>query len=114
MKKTIALCLFVLATFLGTQSVVAQETALQNTKEINAKASEKTEALRKFIKFDNTKRDQVYEAYKTYNQAKASLKRDKITDKKAVEKVEKQLNDQIKGILNEEQFERYKLFLEQN
>ena len=48
MKKIITLGLFVFAMFLGTESIAAQS----NTLEVNTKASEKTEALRKYIKFD--------------------------------------------------------------
>ena len=65
MKKVITLCLFVFAMFLGTESAIAQT----NKKEVNAQAAEKTEALRKYVKFNSEQTDLVYEAVKEYTQA---------------------------------------------
>ena len=56
MKKIITLCLFVFAMFLGTDSANAQS----NKIEVNAKAAEKTEALHKFLKFDDEQKEKVY------------------------------------------------------
>ena len=110
MKKVITLCLFVFAVVLGTQSVVAQNTKLVDKIEINTKASEKTEALRKFIKFDDTQRDQVYEALREYTQANFSINKQATVEKGVVEKIETQLETKMQSILTEEQFLRYKEF----
>ena len=110
MKKIITLCLFVLAMFLGNQSVVAQNTKLVDKIEINTKAAEKTEALRKFIKFNDTQRDQVYEALREYTQVSFAINKQSVVEKGVVEKIEKQLETKMQSILNEEQFLRYKEF----
>ena len=49
MKKIITLGLFVFAMFIGSQTLTAQNSIL----EVNAKASEKTETLRRTLKFVN-------------------------------------------------------------
>ena len=110
MKKLITLCLFVFALFIGNQSVVAQNSTLENKIEVNSKASEKTEALRKFIKFNNEQRDEVYEALREYTQANFAIKQQKSVDKGTVEKIEMRLETQMQSILTEEQFLRYKEF----
>ncbi|GAA4244209.1 MULTISPECIES: hypothetical protein [Winogradskyella] len=109
MKKVITLCLFVFALFLGTQTTVAQNSKIEINKEINAKAATKTEALRKHIKFDKEQRNEIYSALKAYEQSKVRISNNPVSeDEKA--KIEKQLNDKIKKILSEEQFERYLTF----
>jgi len=108
MKKIFTLCLFVFAMFLGTESLMAQTVI-----EVNAQASEKTEALRKYIKFNTNQRDLIYDALKEYVQANADLKKTKAKEG-TVAKIEKQLNDKMKAILTEEQFERYKTFSQEN
>lgn len=105
MKKIITLCLFAFAMLLGTQSVTAQN----NLVEVNAEASEKTEALRKYIKFDNDQRDQVYLAIQEFTKVKMSAKKDEASMKKA----ESNLEDKMKAILSEEQYERYKTYSEE-
>jgi hypothetical protein len=74
MKKIITLCLFVFAMLIGNQSVVAQNNKLPNKIEVNTIASEKTEALRKFIKFSDSQRDSVYQAMREYTQADLTIK----------------------------------------
>ncbi len=103
MKKLITLSLFVFAMILGTHTMVAQ-----NTLEINAEASEKTEALRKQIKFSTEQRDQVYEVYKDFLTKKAKLENSNITDEGAVSKLYTYLDYKMKEILTEEQFEKFK------
>ncbi|EDP72237.1 hypothetical protein FBALC1_14087 [Flavobacteriales bacterium ALC-1] len=107
MKKVVTLCLFALVMVLGTESVMAQNSKLENRIEINTEASEKTEALRKYVKFTNEQRDEIYNALKVYGQAKASTK-DKPLNEEENAKIEKQLDDKVKIILSEEQYERYK------
>ena len=106
MKKIITLCLFAFAMLIGTQSATAQS----NLVEINAEASEKTEALRKFIKFDNNQRDQVYLAVQEYTKVMMSKKK---VDKASLEKAKNNLETKMEAILSEEQYERYKTFDEQ-
>jgi hypothetical protein len=110
MKKVITLCLFAFAMFLGTQSATAQSS---NIIEVNAKASEKTEALRKVVKFDNDQRDQVYLVLQEYTKAKMSLEKANKADKESLAKVESNLETKMKAILSEEQFERYKSYTEE-
>lgn len=109
MKKLLTLCLFVFAMFLGTESVVAQNNKL----EVNAQASEKTEALRKYIKFDNEQRDKVYLAVKEYTQATMDLKKAQVVKEGAEKKIKDLLDTKMQEILTDEQFERYISFLAQ-
>lgn len=97
--------MFAFVMILGTESVMAQSKI-----EVNAEASEKTEALRKYIKFDNDQRDLVYEALKEYVQANVNLK--KVTEDKAEvkAKIEKQFDDKMRSILTQEQYDRYLTF----
>jgi hypothetical protein len=110
MKKLITLCFFVFAMFLGNQSVVAQNTKLTDKIEINTRASEQTEALRKYIKFDDNQRDEVYEALREYHQVTFSVNKQTTIEEGVVEKIETQLESKMKSILTEEQFLRYKNF----
>lgn len=108
MKKVLTLCLFVFALFLGTGSAIAQT----SKKEVNAQAAEKTEALRKYVKFNSEQTDQVYEAVKEYTQATLDLKKVAVVEEGVVAKIEKLLETKMQGILTEAQFERYKTFTE--
>ena len=112
MKKIITLCLFVFAMFIGNQSVVAQNTKLVDKIEINTQAAEKTEALRKFVKFNDTQTDQVYEALREYTRANFSISKQDVVEEGVVEKIETQLETRMKSILTDEQFARYKEFSE--
>ena len=106
MKKVITLCFFALALFIGTQAISAQTSII----EVNKRASEVTEELRKFIKFDDDQRDQVYAAYQEYMQATLDLKQVAVVEEGVREKINTLLNDKIKGILTDEQYARYKEF----
>lgn len=113
MKKIITLCLFVFALFFGTQTAVAQNSKLEMKKEVNTQAAEKTEALRKFVKFDNNQRDQIYEAIREYTHDNYLIKKQNVAEEgvaKKAEMLEEQLETRMKTILNAEQFERYKHF----
>ncbi len=109
MKKVITLCLVVFAMFLGTESAIAQT----NKIEVNAQAAEKTEALRKYIKFSNEQRDLVYDAVKEFTQATLDLKKVAVVKEGVVAKIEKLLETKMQGILTDEQFERYKTYSEE-
>ncbi|WP_178985791.1 hypothetical protein [Winogradskyella helgolandensis] len=110
MKKIITLCLFVFALFLGTQTAVAQNSKLEMTKTVNSKAAETTEALRKFVKFDNNQRDQIYEAQQEFIQANYIIEKQNVVEEgtaKKLEAISAQLETRMKTILSEEQYERY-------
>lgn len=109
MKKIITLSLFVFAMFLGTESATAQS----NKIEVNTKAAEKTEALRKYIKFDSEQNDKVYLAVQEYTQATLDLKKVKVVKEETLQKINTLLNTKMKDILNDEQYERYLSFIEQ-
>lgn len=111
MKKVITLCLFAFIMILGTESVMAQATP--NKIEINAEASTKTEALRKRVKFSNDQRDQIYTALQTYGKRKAIINNG-TPSKESISKLEKELDDKVKTILSEEQYELYKAYNEEN
>ena len=106
MKKLITLCIFALAMFFGSQSLMAQTSMIT----VNEKASEITEKLRKFIKFDNEQEDQVYAAYKEYMQATLDLKNVANVEEGVREKINALLEDKMQAILSEEQYLRYKEF----
>ncbi len=105
MKKIITLGLFVFAMFIGSQTLTAQNTIV----EVNAMASEKTETLRRTLKFDNTQRDQIYEAYKLYLKTKVSLSKNKNTSQEEIDKNKARLDNSMEEILNDEQFSKYKV-----
>lgn len=110
MKKIITLCLFVVAMFIGNQSVVAQNTKLTSKIEVNTIASKKTEALRQFIKFSDSQKERVYQALREYTQATLTIENQENVNEDEVKKIEERLESKMKGILSEEQFERYKEF----
>ncbi len=109
MKKILTLAVLAFAMFIGTGSVTAQ-----NKIEINATASEKAEELRKFIKFDSDLKEEVYQAYKEFGEGHANLMKAEIKSDKAVEKLQNRLVTNMEAILNAQQFERYKTYLEEN
>ncbi len=113
MKKIITLCLFVVAMFAGNHPIEAQNTKLKNKMEINAEASEKTEALRKFIKFSDEQSDRVYQTLREYTIASLGVDKNNAADEAEVKKIEERLETKMKNILTEEQFARYKEFEQQ-
>lgn len=108
MKKIITLCLFVFAMFIGNQTLTAQNTKLEDKLEINTKALEKTETLRRTIKFDNDQRDQVYEAFKLYIRTQISLSKNENTLPEEIEKNKARLETTLKEVLTDEQYSKYK------
>ncbi|WP_179020900.1 hypothetical protein [Winogradskyella forsetii] len=113
MKKVFTLCLFVFAMFLGNQSVVAQNSKLEAKQEINSEAADKTEALRQYVKFSKEQRNEIYTALQSYGQSKARIAANPVTEAE-VAKIEKLLDDRVKSILNDEQYERYKVYIAEN
>ena len=111
MKKLITLCLFALVMILGTQSSFAQSII-----ETNARASEKTQELKKAVKFNSDTEDIVYKTYQEFVQAQASL--DKISasggtvSPEEQKKVDTMLNEKFKSIFTQEEFQLYSEYVE--
>lgn len=110
MKKIISLCLFIIAMLYGNPSVEAQNTTLKNKMEINAKAMEKTEALRKFIDFSDEQSDRIYQTYREHTIARLNVDKSNVADKAEVKKIEERLETKMKHILTDSQFKRFKEF----
>lgn len=113
MKKILTLCLVVFAMLASNQSVEAQNTKLKNKMEINAEASEKTEALRKFVKFSDEQSERVYQTLREYTIASLGVDKNNAADKAEVKKIEERLETKMQNILTDEQFQRYKEFQQQ-
>ncbi|WP_299097426.1 hypothetical protein [Winogradskyella sp.] len=108
MKKIFTLGLFAFAMFIGSQTLTAQNTKLEDKVEINTKASEKTEVLGRTLKFHSNQKDDVYEALKLFLSTELSLSRNENTLPAEIEKNKTRLESQMKEILNDEQFSKYK------
>lgn len=102
MKKLITLCLFAIALLLGTQNVTAQ-----NTLEINAEANTKTKELRKVIKFEQNKMQDVYVAYQNYGIAYKKISGNLKANTVRLDKINKVLDTRLSEILTEEQYTVY-------
>ena len=103
MKRIITLCFFVLAFAFGTQNIVAQDA-------IKVKAQEKTEELRRTVKFNDTQKEQIFEVLTTYYKYMAKVKsNDQISNlQERKDKITNYTDEKVKTILTEEQFEIYK------
>lgn len=102
MKKLITLCLFAFALLFNAQHITAQ-----NTLEINAQANIKTKELRKVIKFEDTKMQDVYEAYQNYGIAYKKISSNLAGNADRLEKINTVLDEKLRGILTEEQYVSY-------
>jgi len=103
MKKLITLCLFSVALLFNSQN-----SAAQNTLEINAEANTKTKELRKIIKFDSNKMNDVYKAYEEFGVSKKRINTSDIANSaERLEKINKVLDERLQGILSEEQYVTY-------
>ena len=102
MKKLIGICLIALAFFLNSEKIIAQ-----NKVEVNTIASEKTETVRKSLKFNPEQRDAVFEAFKFYQSAFSKYELGKAENKEMKAKYDERLKREMKVILTAEQFERY-------
>jgi len=109
MKKIVTLVVFAFAMFIGTGSVTAQ-----NKIEINATASEKAEELRKILKFDSDQKEGVYQAYKEFGKGQADLAKFGTKSEEAINKLQNRLITKMKAVLNTQQFENYKSYIEEN
>nr|WP_321235965.1 hypothetical protein [uncultured Psychroserpens sp.] len=102
MKKLITLCLFAVAMLFSTQNTIAQ-----NTLEINAEANTKTKELRKVIKFEQTKMQDVYKAYQEYGIAFKKISNNVAGNTERLEKINTVLDERLQGILTEDQYVSY-------
>ncbi|MEH6535431.1 MAG: hypothetical protein V7719_03490 [Psychroserpens sp.] len=102
MKKIITLCFFAMALIFSTQNATAQ-----NTLEISKVASAKTKELRKTLKFDKEKMDVVFRAYQDYGKAYKKISKNLEGNKDRLDKINRVLDEKLKTILTEEQFDRY-------
>nr|WP_321248262.1 hypothetical protein [uncultured Psychroserpens sp.] len=102
MKKIITLCIFAVTLLFSTQNMTAQ-----NTLEINAEANTKTKELRKVIKFDETKMDDVYKAYQSYGIAYKKISSNLEGNADRLIKIESVLDKTLKAIFTEYEYVNY-------
>ena len=102
MKKIITLCFFALALVFSVQSLEAQ-----NKLEINKAASEKAKELRKNIKINTIQLEDVYQAYRTYETTYQKISTDLAANQALFDKINLVLDNSLKEILTEEQFDNY-------
>ena len=102
MKKIVTLCIFALALLFSTQNATAQ-----NTLEINAEANTKTKELRKVIKFEQAKMQDVYEAYQNYGIAYKKISQNLSANSERLEKINNSFDERLREILTEEQYVMY-------
>ena len=102
MKKLFTLCFFAISLLLSTQNAAAQ-----NTLEINAEANTKTKELRKIIKFEESKMDDVYKVYQNYGIAYKKISSNLEGNAERLEKIDAFLDNGLKKILTEEEFISY-------
>lgn len=99
MKKIFTLCFFAIAFMFSTQNAIAQ-----NTLEINAEANTKTKELRKVVKFDETKMDDVYRAYQNYGIAYKKISSNLESNADRLKKIDMYLDNELEKFLTEEQY----------
>ncbi|NQX86696.1 MAG: hypothetical protein HRT67_12465 [Flavobacteriaceae bacterium] len=102
MKLFLKVALVASIFFMGSQNTEAQNTIL----DINQAASEKSQDLRKQIKFDKEQLHNVFEAYLKYNKAIASSS-STISDE-GKQKLTESLILTMKSILTPSEFAKYK------
>ena len=94
--------LFAVALLFNSQALTAQ-----NTKEINALASEKAKEIRKNVKINNIQLEEVYQAYKDYYTAYSKISDNLSANQERLQKINNALDEQFEEILTPEQFSRY-------
>lgn len=102
MKQFLKVCLVAAIFFIGSQNTEAQNNIL----EINQAASEKTQKLRKQIKFNKNTQNDVFDAYLKYEKALANSSNNMSIEEK--QKITETLILTMKSILSEEEFATYK------
>lgn len=102
MKRIITLCFFVFAIAFGSQNAFAQDRAFQE------KAYQKTEELRRTVKFSNDQQEEVAKVLtKYYKYISKSADTPEIAEQRKT-KITKYVDQRLKEILTEEQFEAFK------
>lgn len=102
MKKIVTGCLFAIALLFSIQDISAQ-----NTLEINDEANKKTKELRKLIKFDSDKMDAVYRAYQDFGKAYKKISANPEQNQERLEKLNKELDKKLEGILSVLEYHNY-------
>jgi uncharacterized protein YaaN involved in tellurite resistance len=102
MKKIITLCIFAIILMFSVQNMSAQ-----NTIEINAEANIKTKELRKTVKFEDTKMNDVYKAYQSYGVAYKKISNSLSNKAERLKKINTVLDEELKTILSAEEYITY-------
>ncbi|WP_415190737.1 hypothetical protein [Psychroserpens sp.] len=79
----------------------------QNTLEINADASTKTKELRKIIKFEESKMDDIYKVYQNYGIAYKKISSNLEGNADRLKKIDTYVDSELEKILTEEQYISY-------
>src|SRR5690606_4864811 len=107
MKKIVTLCFLVFTLCFASQTMTAQDLM-----QVNAKANEKANELKRTIKFDNTTLEEVYQAYKAYETKIQSIEKHMTSGSaesiEAKAKTKEVLHARLKELFSEEQFTKYK------
>lgn len=102
------------AMFLAFLLITTQISRAQSVLEINQAASETTSELKQQIKFDSEQEDLIYRSYVLYNKKLSQIDAmSSANSKSALEekkKVYTELCDNLKKILNKEQYARFEAF----
>ncbi|MDT0559077.1 hypothetical protein RM697_10480 [Ichthyenterobacterium sp. W332] len=102
MKKIITLCFFVFAIAFGSQNAFAQDNVFKE------KAYQKTEQLKRTVKFSADQREQVVAVLtKYYKYASREASTPEIAEQRLT-KISKYVDERLKEILTEEQFQAFK------
>lgn len=101
MKKLITLCFFAFALLFSTQSFDAQN------KKANAVANEKAKEMGQTLKLYKDQVEEVYQAYKVYETSYQALSKNEDVNQIEIKKMNIALDNKLKEILNDEQFEKY-------
>lgn len=102
MKKLITLCVFAFALLFSTQGLTAQ-----NTKEINALASEKVTEMQKSIKLNKNQLEEIYQAYIEFETKYVQISEDLVKHQELLKKCNASLDEKLETILTPEQFKAY-------
>lgn len=102
MKKTIKLCICAITLMFSVQNLSSQ-----NTLEINAEANIKTKELRKTVKFEAAKMDDVYKAYQSYGVAYKKINNSLSNKAERLKKINAVLDEELKTILSTEEYINY-------
>ncbi len=109
MKKIITLCISALTVVFSIQNLSAQ-----NTLEINAEANLKTKELRKTVKFEDTKMDDVYKAYQSYGVSYKKIDNTLSNKTERLKKIKTILDEELKTILSTEEYILYLQYSDSN